>query len=105
MYIIMEIDIEGWELQPQECEGTYRFDGKFLVTRGVKETLSDNLIASIYLTIKLKAQEENGVDYLQVFKHPQTGKKLFFIDQLNDEMKKEHPSEHNYCTLMFSNEY
>ena len=97
--------LEGWQLQPQEREGTYRFDGGFLVTQNVRDGLRNEIIARIYLLIQEKVEEKNGLDYLQVFIHQETGEKIFFIDQINDEMKEEHPPEHNYCTLMYSDEY
>ena len=102
--VLLEL-LEGWQLQPQEREGTYRFDGKFLVTKNVKEGLKKEIIARMYLLILQKVEEEDGLDYLQVFIHQETEEKLFFMDQINDEMKEEHPPEHNYCTLMYSSEY
>ena len=95
----------NWVRQPQEEEGTYRFDGRFVITQGVDGLLSKIEIHAIYFYVRALAEQYNGLDYLQVFVHGKTGQKLFFIDQLNDEMKKEHPPEHNYCTLMLAEEY
>jgi hypothetical protein len=94
----------AWTRKPQESEGTYRFDGRFLTTRGVGDELSPQEISAIYHEVQNFVKEKNGIDYLQVFTD-EDGRKLFFIDQINDEMKKEHPPEHNYCTLMFAHEY
>ena len=95
----------AWERQAQEQNGTYRFDGNFTVTRGVDALLSKIEIHAIYFHIRALVEQEDGLDYLQVFVHRETGQKLFFIDQINDAMKKEHPPEHNYCTLMLAEEY
>lgn len=82
------IELEEWEHQPQEVKGTYFFSGQFYITKGIQELLEAEEIAEIYLYIKEKAEEENGLDYLQVFRHKQNGTKLFFIDQLNKKMKE-----------------
>ena len=61
----------------------------------------------IYWTIRYLAQQDNGIDYLIVLEHEETGQKLFFIDQINDQMKESggHPKEHDYCTLLLAEEY
>ncbi|MEL7119907.1 MAG: hypothetical protein AAFO07_10710 [Bacteroidota bacterium] len=94
-----------WEHQPQEKAEKYFFSGRFLVTKGVQALLSMNQIYAIYFLVKALAEQEEGLDYLQVFIHKETEQKLFFIDQLNEEMKKEHPPEHDYCTLLLAEEY
>lgn len=100
----MEVSI--WTRKPQEQEGNYYFSGTFLVTRGVNNKLSQEEIAAIYLTIQQLVEQEDGLDYLQVFVN-QRGDKLFFMDQLSKDMieEGEFKPEDNYCTLMFSHEY
>ena len=95
-----------WERKPQEQEGNYHFSGKFLVTRGVNEALSQEEILAIYQEIKQLVEEKEGLDYLQIFVN-EKGDKLFFIDQLNKQMIEsgDFAAEHNYRTLMFSSEY
>lgn len=95
-----------WEIQPQEQKGTYRFSGRFLVTSGIEAELSPEEIAAIYQQVQQLVKEQNGIDYLVVFKNDK-GQKLFFIDQLNKEMIEsgDYANEHNYCTLLFSHEY
>jgi hypothetical protein len=95
-----------WTPQPQECEGNYHFSGQFLVTHRVKEKLSDTEIVEIYRTTQKLVETSNGIDYLLVFNDDQ-GRKLFFVDQLNEEMiaSGDHPEEHNHCTLLFADEY
>jgi hypothetical protein len=42
-----------------------------------------------------------------VYKHAETGQKLYFIDQLSAEMMAsgDYEPEHNVCTLLLSEEY
>lgn len=97
----------NWNLQPQEKEGTYRFSGRFVVTHGIKGLLTEAEIMLIYWTIRRLVEINDGMDYLQVWVHNETKQKLFFIDQINDEMKASggHPKEHDYCTLLLAEEY
>ena len=95
-----------WELQPQETNSTYHFSGRFLVTSGVQAELTDEEIRTIYFLVQKLVKENDGLDYLLVFKNKE-GLKLFFIDQLNQEMlaSSDHPPEHHYCTLLLASEY
>lgn len=101
------IELKDWEHQPQEVKGRYFFSGQFYITKGIQELLEAEEIKEIYLYVREKAEEQNGLDYLQVFIHKHNGTKLFFIDQLNKEMKEtgEYLPEYDYCTLMLANEY
>lgn len=96
-----------WIRQPEEQEGDHWFSGKFLVTIGVQDLLTPEEILAIYLDIQNLVKEKNGLDYLQMFVHSETGQKLFFIDQLSKEMIEsgEFLSEYNYCTLLLAEEY
>lgn len=96
-----------WKMKPQEQEGTYFFSGKFLVTTGIQVELSNEEIFAIYSAIQELAKEKNGIDYLAVFIHEDSGQKLFFIDQLNKQMIESggYQAEHNYCTLLLAEEY
>jgi len=99
--------LHKWKRQPQERNGTYRFAGKFVVTKLVAESLSEAEIMLIYWEVRYWVGQSDGIDYLQVFIHEESGDKLFFIDQINDAMKASggHPKEHDYCTLLFAEEY
>jgi hypothetical protein len=99
--------LENWLYQPQECEGTYGFSGRFFITAGIEQKLSREEIFDIYMFIRTLADENKNLDYLQVFIHKVTRQKLFFIDQLNKEMIESgsFSSEDNYCTLLLSSEY
>lgn len=104
----MDITALNWEYKLPEYEtGDYWFDGKFIVTSGVQNTLSEEEILLIYAHIINLVQHSGGLDYLQVFLQKESGYKLFFIDQVTRESLQngEQPSEHNYCTLMFDYEY
>lgn len=99
--------LKKWLYQPQEKEGTYQFSGTFYATIGIQKTLSQDEIFEIYLFIKLQVKEKKGLDYLQVFIDKDTGQKLFFIDQLNNEMieSRQYLRQENYCTLLLASEY
>ena len=96
-----------WLRQPQEREGNYFFSGQFLITRGVQGLLSPKEVLAIYQEVQTLVKEKNGLDYLQVYVHADTGQKLFFIDQLSQEMivSRDFLPEYNYCTLLFAEEY
>lgn len=107
----MLMDLQGfpWEVQPQEVTGTYRFDGRFLATATVMADLGEKVVATIYAITQALVKEHDGLDYILAFKHKETGVVIWFIDQLNDEMKQEHytpeqVAEYNACTLCYPEE-
>lgn len=97
-----------WEPQPQETTGTYRFDGRPLVTATVQADLGPIVVAGIYRITQRLVQEHDGLDYILAFKHRDTGEVVWFIDQLNDAMKasesEEWVAEYNTCTLCYPHE-
>jgi disulfide oxidoreductase YuzD len=98
----------NWTRQPQECSGTYMFSGHFLCTQTVKAKLTDEEIRAIYFDTLQAVKENNGLDYLQVFKNEQ-GMKLYFIASLNQEMIETgeydlDDIDHNHCMLCFPEE-
>lgn len=95
-----------WTRQPQEKEGSYFFAGQFYTTKGVATELTVDEIMEIYVNAKMHVWHNDGADYLMVYTDEQ-GRKLFFIDNLNKEMIEsgQYGPEHDYCTLMFANEY
>ena len=98
------IDLK-WKLQAQEQNGNYRFSGRFVVTKGIADLLSEAEIMLLFWQVKYLVEQKDGADYLAVFIHEDTGQKLFLIDQLSEEMKPDHPKEHDYCTLLLAQEY
>lgn len=103
----MDKTTNDWEMQPQEQEGDYWFSGTFVVTQGVKALLTEEEIYWIYIEIQTRVQQNQGLDYLAVFKKEGTEDKLYFVDQLSkaDIASGAYSSEHNYCTLMLTEEY
>ena len=101
-------ETKKWELQPQEQEGIYMFCGKMYVTRGVSESVPMETIMQMVLEVKQRVLDNNGADYLQVFK-TSSEEKIFIIDQLDIIMKdgqpKEWIDENDYFTVLFSHEY
>ena len=94
-----------WKIQPQDQEGTYRFSGRFVATRGVADLLSEAEIMILYWQVRYLVEQNNGIDYLVCIVHEESGQELFFIDQINDEMKPHHPKEHDHCTRLLREEY
>ncbi|TXF82496.1 hypothetical protein FUA23_21800 [Neolewinella aurantiaca] len=97
-----------WEPQPQEVAGTYRFDGRFVATATVINDLGNDVVRALYFIAQRLVQEDDGIDYILAFKHRETGKVVWMIDQLNDDMKtsesKEWVEEYNTCTLCYPSE-
>ncbi len=56
------------ELQPQECEGHYKFDGQIVYTNGFLEKFKDDTIEIIFTTLAYIKELVNQdiADYLQV---------------------------------------
>lgn len=99
-----------WKIQPQEQDGDYYFNGRYLTTATVQNKLSKEEIDSIISQTLKRVKENNGADYLQVFVNEQ-GDKIFFIDQLSKSMldgdgyTEEQKKEYNTATILFSFEY
>lgn len=100
----IESSVIQWYRKPQEREGTYRFNGQMLVTVGVNTELLPFEIEDITRDLLAQVEANDGIDYLVVYER-EDGQKVFCIDQLNDEMKKEHSPEHNHWTMLLPEEY
>ena len=94
-----------WQLQKQERKGDYWFNGKFYATKGVNEDVPLPELLAMLGVLQNEAREQNGIDYLRVFIHVGTGKKIWFIDQLTHAQVKEYPPEEHYCTALWPEEY
>jgi len=97
-----------WTLQPQECEGTYMFDGKILVSHEVQADIPLEEINEIFGLVYEAVQEKNGLDYLQVLENEQ-GEKVFFIASANRQMIESgefDPDDIDYhnCVLCYPHE-
>ena len=66
------------KLLPQETEGTYQFDGKFVATPAAIEKFGEAVIVGAHIMLQKAAKQRDGLDYLQVF--DVDGEKLWFID-------------------------
>ena len=99
--------LRKWKMKPQECSGTYMFDGYFMITRGIMLELKYEEALKIMQDIKTYILKHGCADYLFVFKHK--NQKIFVIDNLNLEMKKNHTesfiTKNNYFTIMLADEY
>lgn len=79
----------AWTRQPQEQEGQkYFFNGRGLLTAGVQTLLSREEAIQIVEELQQLAIEKGGLDYLQVFLN-ENGERIWVIDQLDENMKKE----------------
>jgi hypothetical protein len=68
------------------------FYGKMYVTRGVHESVPIEVIMRMVLEVKQHVLDNNGADYLQVFKNS-ADEKIFIIDQLDRIMKEDQTQE------------
>lgn len=95
-----------WNRKPQEVPGKYFFSGNFYATQGVVRELSREEIQQIYADVRNFVTQENGIDYLQVYEHPD-GRKVWLIDQLDEQMiaSGDYAPEHNHCTMLLPEEY
>ena len=95
-----------WKRKPQETPGRYFFSGSFFVTQGVLGILSQEEIQQIYSDVRNFVHQEIGIDYLQVYEHPD-GRKVWLIDQLDEQMiaSGDYAPEHNHCTMLLPEEY
>lgn len=104
-----EFNPNKWVMRPQECKGTYRFDGKMYATTNVANLISFDDFRFIIASINDYVRIHNGADYLFTFFSKKLNKKIFVIDNLNDEMKAystaDHVKTHNYYTIMLAEDY
>jgi len=95
------------EYKLQEEEGSYLFDGLFVITKGINEILTKEEILEIYTFTRELVKQHEGIDYLQVFYHIESDSELLFINQVSD-LKANTPRDAfnvRSCTLMFAYEY
>ena len=69
------------KLLPQEKEGKYLFDGKFVSTRAAIEKFGEAVIIAAHIMLLKELKRKGGLDYLQVFEI--NGEKLWFIDDVS----------------------
>jgi hypothetical protein len=93
-----------WKRKPQEQAGNYFFAGVCYLTAEVDRTVPKSEIHAILADLHKAVQEENGIDYLQVYES-EDGTKVWVIDQVPKDELHEHPTEHNHYTILFPHEY
>ena len=69
------------KLLPQEKEGTYLFNGKFVSTRNAIEKFGEAVIVAAHVTLLKEVKRKGALDYLQVFEID--GERLWFIDDVS----------------------
>ena len=74
-----------WVRQPQETKGDYFFNGKSYITTNLINEISIEEIIWIISDLKAFVEQEQGIDYLVVYKK-KFGRKIFCIDQLSKSM-------------------
>lgn len=96
-----------WKRQPQERPGDYWFAGRMFVTNRIFNEIPAAEVAAIVQDVLSFVKQEQGADYLQVYIHEVTGKKIWVIDQVTRGELQDgtHPEEHNYFTVLFPEEY
>ena len=99
--------LRKWKMKPQECTGTYMFNGLYVITSRIQNELEYEDINYILQDIKNYILKHAGADYLFVFKYKD--QKIFVIHNLNIEMRKNQTEafiyENNYFTIMSADEY
>lgn len=68
-----------WKREPEETPGDQRFRGRAYMTRGVSTSLSPTEVMQLELRLQADVEENNGLDYLQVFTSDD-GRKVWVID-------------------------
>ena len=95
----------AWTRQKQEHENQkYFFNGRGIITSGAQTLLTREEAIRIVEELQRLAIEKGGIDYLQIFKN-EKGERIWIIDQLDATIKKEHPKEHDYYTILLPSEY
>lgn len=97
-----------WIRQELEISsGDYWFAGKCVATRGVITEIPETEVVAIAQDINRISRESEGIDYLQVYIHEETERKIWVIDQVTRSslQNRDHPDEHNYFTILFPEEY
>ena len=65
-------------LRPQEHQGTCRFSSRLVATAAAHEKFGPETVVQALALVKAKAQERDGLDYLQVLEVD--GQALWLID-------------------------
>ena len=66
---------------PQEKDGTYRFDGRFVATHNAIAKFGKPVILAAYTMLQREVSKKGRLDHLQVFEID--GERLWFIDDVS----------------------
>ena len=69
------------KLLPQEKEGMYQFDGKFVSTPTAVDKFGEAIVIAAHIMLLKQVKQKGGLDYLQIFDID--GERLWFIDDVN----------------------
>ena len=69
------------KLLPQEKEGSYQFNRRFVSTRAAIEKFGEAVIVAAHIMLLKEVKQKGGLDYLQVFEVD--GERLRFIDDVS----------------------
>ena len=99
-----------WKRQQPEVpdgQADYWFNGRCVATAGLMAEIPENEVKAIAKDVHETAFKSKGIDYLQTYKHEDSGTVIWVIDQVTKGAleRKEHPPEHNYFTILFPHEY
>ncbi len=68
------------KLLPQEKEGRYKFNGRFVSTRAAIDKFGEAVIVAAHIMLLKEVKRKGGLDYLQVLEVD--GERLWFIDDV-----------------------
>jgi hypothetical protein len=81
--IVAEVDLVPQEIGLDDPSSRFRFDRRekqLVATRGALEEFGPGVIEFCIRVLRCRAEEHNGLDYLQVFLIGRDKKKLWFIE-------------------------
>lgn len=100
-----------WKRRPKDRPGEYFFSGLTYLTRGVAELFTAADIAVLREDLRRFVQEMDGVDYVQIYDHLESGQVVYCIDQLSEPMKnsgrysEKEIEAYGYNTILLREEY
>jgi hypothetical protein len=72
--------LKDQEIPLDDPHSRFRFRKPFVSTRGALSTFGPELLLVCLLELQAKAEENDGLDYLQVFETPEAMPNLWFIE-------------------------
>lgn len=101
-----------WELHYKPKQpAAYFFKGRMLITQGVHQFLTPTEVVYFHNVLLKTAKKHQGIDYLQCFRHPTSGKEIWAIDALSQaevesgNYSKKQLEDYHTFTLLLPSEY